>query len=259
MSHFTEGVLQAYLDEEVVADARAQVSAHVSGCADCAVRLQELRGASASFATAMAALDREPIAQATLAELRLRAEQRSWRDRLRTARWPWTRAAIVVLSVAAVAAAPGSPVRGWLVGAWAAITPEPAVPVATVKESPTPERVPDTPTGFQIAPASGRVRIMLQGQPDGTTVHVVLVDAEKASIEASTVGDSPRHRKGSGWFELVGGGTGDIRISLPRSLTSATVEVDGRVFVSKQGDQLRYLGPTPPIKTGPELIFKPAR
>ena len=61
MSHFTEGVLQAYLDDEVAADARAQVGAHVSGCADCAERLQELRGLNQTLSSALGQLDGEPL------------------------------------------------------------------------------------------------------------------------------------------------------------------------------------------------------
>jgi hypothetical protein len=259
MSHFTEGVLQAYLDEEVAADARAQVGAHVGGCAECAARLQELRDVNATLGSALAWLDREPLAEAALAELRLRTQQRDWHERIRSARWSWKRAAAIVVCTGALAAAaaPGSPVRAWLVDKWEALRQEPAVAGPGVKEAPVP--VVTTPTAAQITPVSGRVRISLQGQPTGTPVHVVLVDAEKATIEASVAaGESPRYRIGAGWLEMVGGSAGEIRIALPRSLTGAPVEVDGRVYVSKQGNELRYTGPEAPAKTGAEVIFKPA-
>src|SRR5262245_21222872 len=124
MSHFTEGVLQTYLDEEVVAGARAQIVAHVSECADCAARLQDLRDSSALFSTALRTLDLEPLPMAALAELLVRAQQRVWRawvERVREVRRPLIRAAILIVGVT-VATVPGSPVRGWLVDAWNVLT-----------------------------------------------------------------------------------------------------------------------------------------
>src|SRR5688572_6077236 len=105
MSHFTEGVLQAYLDDEVVADARTQVTAHVSGCAECAARLQEMRDLNASFAEAMQLLEASVSAnatpdRATVAALRSRAERMAWRDRWTGSKRYLTRAAVLIFGVA---------------------------------------------------------------------------------------------------------------------------------------------------------------
>ncbi|MGH7468042.1 MAG: anti-sigma factor family protein [Longimicrobiales bacterium] len=257
MSHFTEGALQAYLDHEVVAGAHAQVAAHVSECADCAARLQSLHEQNSAFTQAMAALDVSPLPQAALAELRVRAEQQVWRERLRGAGRNWTRAAILVVGVTALAVAtvPGSPVRAWLISAWRSVASEPEVTTPVPAPTPTPaDRVTETPTPVQVIPVAGRVRIVLQSPAAGTRVHVQLVEGEKALVEIAA-----KLRSGDGRLVAIGA-SGDVRIALPRRLTSASVEVDGRVYVLKEGDDLRYLGPTPADqKDSGILTFKPAR
>src|SRR5687767_2624308 len=125
MSHFTEGVLQAYLDDEVAADARTQVTAHVSGCEDCAARLQDLRDLHTSFSDAIGALNPVTLSSVSLADLRKRADQETWRDRWTASRRYLGRAAILILGVT-VAAVPGSPVRAWLVGTWNDLTQDEA-------------------------------------------------------------------------------------------------------------------------------------
>ena len=243
MSHFAEGVLQAYLDDEVAADARVQVNAHVGECAVCAARLQDLRELGAAFSTAVESADITPIPMAALAELRVRAGQYSWRERMRGARRQFRRAAIVVIGVTAagVAAVPGSPVRDYLIGVWRSLTSDqqaPVAPPAAVKETPAPE--PDSPIGHAVTPAGGRVRIALVGQANGTAVRVTLVDADKARIRASN-GTAPRFTIGAGEATLQGG-SGEIHIELPRT-AAGSIEVDGRVFVTSEGGALRFYGP----------------
>jgi anti-sigma factor RsiW len=256
MSHFTEGVLQAYLDREVEAGAHAQVAAHVSECADCAARLQSLHEENVAFRQAVAALDVVPLPQAALAELRVRAQQQVWRERLRGAGRSWTRAAVLVVGVtaAAVAAVPGSPVREWLINTWRAILaeeqPEPGGP-----ETPSVrEIIPEVRTPMSVTPVSGRVRIVLQSPAAGTRVHVQLVDDEKAWVEAAT----SQFRAGGGVLTAIGA-TGEVRIALPRDLNSASVEVDGRVYVLKEGETLRYMGPATAQQSDSGLTFRPGR
>src|SRR5262245_41012312 len=124
MSHFTEGVLQAYLDNEAAADARAQVDAHVAGCSACAARLQELRTANDTFAAAVGVIDTKVLTSGALAEVRARAAQQGWRERFASSRRTLRRAAILVLGLtaAAVATVPGSPFRDWLTRTWSALT-----------------------------------------------------------------------------------------------------------------------------------------
>jgi anti-sigma factor RsiW len=256
MSHFTEGVLQSYLDEEVAADARAQFHAHMSECAECAARLQLLREANASFALAVSSLDLPAVPSVGIDELRTRARQQEWQERRRGASQRWSRAAIVVIGLSAVAAAavPGSPFRDWLIGAWNALAEkEPEIPQAPAVQQ-EPEAPAESPTLANVTPVSGRVRIGLQGPARGTRVQVTLVDAERATVETAAT----RFRSGPGWLEAVGV-TGEVRIALPRGLASAYVEVDGRVYVAKEGDNLRYMGPATADRSDSAVTFKPAR
>ncbi|MGH7460321.1 MAG: anti-sigma factor family protein [Longimicrobiales bacterium] len=244
MSHFTEGVLQAYLDDEVAADARGQVTAHVGECAACATLLQDLRELSDSFSSAVAVADIAPIPTAALAELRLRAEQRTWRERFRGLPTHVRRAAIVVLGVTTVgvAAVPGSPVRDYLIEVWHSLTssePAPVEPPAAVQE---PAGEPDTPIGIGVSPTDGRIQILLVGQANGTSVYVTLTDSVTGRVKALN-GAAPRfNRRGAGTLE-VRGGSGQLHIELPRTLVAGQVEVDGRVYVTTEGGSLRFHGP----------------
>jgi anti-sigma factor RsiW len=157
MSHFTEGVLQAYLDNEAAADARAQVDAHVAGCSACATRLQELRALNDTFAAAVGVIDTKVLTSGALAEVRARAAQQGWRERFASSRRTLRRAAILVLGLtaAAVATVPDRVPRladQDLERAHG--TQEPAPPPAVVAPA-----VPEAPpTGQRIEAFDGRIR-----------------------------------------------------------------------------------------------------
>ncbi|HSL72108.1 MAG TPA: zf-HC2 domain-containing protein [Longimicrobiales bacterium] len=256
MSHYPEGVLQAYLDDEVGADARAQVDAHVSACADCSARLQDLRQLDALFTSAVQTVDVRTIPAAALAELQVRAQQRGWRERFAGSPRALARAAMFVIGISAVAAAtvPGSPLRGWLIDTWEAITSDQETVAPPAQPQPEPEVA---ATAARATASNGRIRVLLRAPDPSSRVHVVLIDGERAVVEATGAAVAPRTRTGSGWVELVGG-AGDIRISLPRGVPRATVEVDGRLYLSKEGADLRVFSPT--VDTaGAELIFRPGR
>jgi anti-sigma factor RsiW len=256
MSHFTEGVLQAYLDNEVAADARAQVAAHVGGCTACATRLQELRELNETFASALRVIDSPVIPAAALAEIRARAARRSWRERFAGSSRTLTRAALLVLglTLAAAAAVPGSPLRQWLVQAWQNLTQTqevPAPPVVTPAPRPEP-----APTATRLEAAAGRIRITLRSPSPDTRIHVLLIEGTRALVESTGNAAARRTATGSGWLELTGTGAGELRISLPRGVPNATIEIDGKAYLIKEGDDLRYLGASADT-AGAELIFRP--
>ena len=240
MSHFTEGVLQAYLDDEVAADARVQVSAHVSDCANCAARLQELRELNATFANAIGSVDSGAISTISPAVLRKRAAKENWRDRWAGSRRYLTRAAILILGVT-VAAVPGSPVRAWLVETWNGLTQdEPAAPPAVQESTVAPEPGPP-PTAFLVEPRAGTVQVMLQSPAVGTFVRVLLTDSDRVMLEASGGSTTARFRTSTGQAVVTGGDPGEIRISIPRNV-DGTIELNGRRYVVKQGDALNFVG-----------------
>ena len=240
MSHFTEGVLQAYLDDEVAADARVQVHAHVSDCANCAARLQELRELNASFASAIGSLNTRTSTTVSLADLRKRAAKETWRDRWAGSRRYLTRAAVLILGVT-VAAVPGSPVRAWLVETWNGLTQDEPAAVPEVQEPPlAPEPTPP-PTGFAVHPRAGAIQVILESLAPGTVVRVVLTDSNRAFVEASGGSATAKFRTSTGQAVITGGDQGEIRISVPRGV-NGTVELNGRPLVVKQGEELRFVG-----------------
>lgn len=253
MSHFTEGVLQAYLDDEVAADARVQVSAHVSDCANCAARLQELRELNASFANAMGSLDARTMTTVSLADLRKRAAKESWRDRWAGSRRYLTRAAVLILGVT-VAAVPGSPVRAWLAETWNGLTKDEPAAAPPVQEPPlTPEPTPP-PTGITVQPRAGTIQVLLESIAPGTVVRVVLTDANRAFVEASGGSTTAKFRTSTGQAVVTGGEQGEIRISVPRDV-NGTVELNGRRLVVKQGEEVRYVGAGEPQRDADGIRF----
>jgi len=256
MSHFTEGVLQAYLDDEVAADARAQVDARVGGCGACATRLQELRELNDTFSNAISAVDVPVLTAAAIAEVRTRAARQTWREKYAVSTRTLARAAMLVLGLTAVAVAavPGSPINKWLQHTWQTLTQ--AEPAAPPEVAPAPQPA-APPTGMRLEAADGRIRIMLRSPAADTRIHVVLIDGNRALIETTGNAAAKRTSTGSGWLELTGTGAGDLRISLPREVPHATIEIDGRLYLTKEGDEVRYLGATADT-SGAELIFKPA-
>ena len=253
MSHFTEGVLQAYLDDEVAADARVQVSAHVSDCANCAARLQELRELNASFANAMGSLDARTMTTVSLADLRKRAAKESWRDRWAGSRRYLTRAAVLILGVT-VAAVPGSPVRAWLAETWNGLTKDEPAAAPPVQEPPlTPEPTPP-PTGITVQPRAGTIQVLLESIAPGTVVRVVLTDANRAFVEASGGSTTAKFRTSTGQAVVTGGEQGEIRISVPRDV-NGTVELNGRRLVVKQGEEVRYVGAGEPQRDADGISF----
>jgi hypothetical protein len=253
MSHYTEGVLQAYLDNEVPGDARAAVDAHVAGCAACAARLHELGELAQMFRSALSIADVTPIPAAALAELRVRAHTPAW-SRFSSTRALARAASIVVgLSAVAVAAVPGSPLNDWLRQVWQSVAAKEAAPASApapvVSESAEPSA-----NAMYFAPVDGKVRVALQSLANGATVEVHLIDSDRAMVESTNA----RLRTSPGRAEIVGG-TGVVKIYIPRTARDATVEVDGKLFVTRVGDEFKLVSPKAEKLVGPELRFRPER
>ena len=253
MSHYTEGVLQAYLDDEVASGTRAAVAAHVDACTACASRLEELRELASTFTSAVQFGDVQSQPRVEVASLRARARRTGWGGPVAAPRTAWLRAASIVVAVSAVAAAavPGSPVREWLASA---LRDEPDAPAQQAPSAPAPAvSGPEERGAMHILPADGRIKVEIQGATGGTVVRVHLGDDERASVEGNW--QSLRTRAG---IMTVVGGTGELEIVLPRKAQSATVEVDGRTYVQKNGDQLKFLGPKADT-VGGDVVFRPGK
>jgi hypothetical protein len=250
MIHAAEGLLQAYIDGEVEGSAAAQLALHVTRCAECAAELDRLRTAGAGVAAALALLDVPRGADATTqAWWRVRHSRGSRTGRLLT--WGVGRAAALLLVAAGVASAalPGSPVReaiaGWLAGGEDTETAgAPGSAPAASRETPTPERVTELRRAeMTVLPVDGRVRVLIWAASSDATVRVNFVSGERVSVQAGGEEGEVRFRSGPGRIEVYDLGPGHAVVNLPSSLAQASIEVDGRQFLYKDGDQLRTPGP----------------
>ncbi len=277
MNHLSEGQLQAYLDGQLEGAAVRSLSAHLEVCAACAATLATMRAAAVRAARALAWLDRPASTAATLDEgsaartaagapevvganddvmVRNIDAHRSWG---RPARVGFLKAAMLmfILSGAAAAAIPGSPVQRWLGGTWDRITgsaPDDAAPVqpATVDEAAAP--APVELASISIEPVDGTVRVVLEGAERVQAVRVELVDASSAAV-ATDAAAGTRFSTGPSRIQASGLGSGVVTVSLPRALARATVLADGHVLLEKQGATLRTPG-TVVERTQDTIVFR---
>jgi Putative zinc-finger len=255
MAHPDEGALQALLDGELDLDEMLRVETHAAACDDCGIQLNELRVASATLSTALALLDRgsvaEPLPAATLSPPPSTRRPPVWGAA------PLRRAAVLLLTFAAAASAtiPGSPIRRWI---GERLAPRPVAVVAEPEiEQPVPTLAVGAPpeSGVSIQPAAGRLRFLLSGATPELQVRVLLTDSPRGGVFAIGDGSSARFRTAQGTIEVFDAGGGEIRVEIPRSVQSASLVVDGRSYLVKDGDQLRLEVPARDSSAA-ELLFQ---
>jgi anti-sigma factor RsiW len=240
--HPDEGALQAFADGELPAEERLAVETHLADCAACRAELDGLRAAAARLRAALRLLD--PPAARPLARPPSMARPRrpGW------AHAALPRAAVFLVAFAAVASAtiPGSPVRAWIESLGGGAPAQ----VALQQGDPEPEAValaaaaPETvEAGVSVLPVDGRVRVLLENPSPELQVRAVVTESRSAGVYASGDAASARFRTGPGRIEVADAGAGELRIELPRSALRATVEVNGRAYLVKEGDQLRLSVP----------------
>lgn len=260
MAHIEEGMLQAYLDNEVTA--RAGLDSHLAQCAACAAELDRLRSASQLFASALRT--RDAVAPTSVAFAALKAARRPVAGMpAAIARVSLARAAMLLVGLAAIASAaiPGSPVRAWISEALrsvggGAVADEIAAPV--VPPAPAPA-IPDEygAATVSIEPADGRVLVLLSGATADATVRVRLVRTQRASVQVSDAAPEARFRTGPGRIEVVGIGNGEVLVEIPRGALEVRVELGGRPIFEKSGEQLRLN--ESPAASDSEFVFKGSR
>lgn len=239
MIHLDEGSLQALVDGELAGTERRAAERHLEGCLVCRKEMALLGSASRRLAGALSLVDhpapraRRPLAAAP--NLRP-APSRSW-----GASRGLPRAAVLLLGFAATASAtiPGSPVRTWIEEM---IAPRPRV--AAVVEAPAPPATTmaadaAAEAGVSVAPVAGEVRIVLRGASPELRVRALLVDGARAGVFARGDAAAAHFSTAPGRIDVEGAGAGELRIELPREARSATVTVNGRPYLTKEGQQLR--------------------
>lgn len=281
MIHADDGLLQAHLDGEMLEIDRIALESHLGVCAACRAEQDELGRASQllhatlvasdevagtmaaleGFAARRHALDGAPAAANGATPLdaprpiRPRTRQRGATTGrpLRLARGGLLKAAALALLLAgaASAAVPDWPVRQLIDAVRARLADEveplpaasePAAPAAAEPADPAAqERI---EPAYLLEPANGTLRIGLRSVADDALIHLRLVDEPKATIRPGDREQSGiESRTGRGWIELRNLGAGDIHVDLPRWADSLTVQVNGRTYFQKRGDQTRSPGP----------------
>ena len=253
MKHLDEGILQALADGELDGGERRAAEVHLAGCGACAAEQAALRVDHATLGAALARADVAPPTAAAQMSLRRKRAAAQWAGQGRRA---LLRAAVLVVALGGVAfaAVPGSPLRSWIAGD----APAPArgeLPALKPRTAPAP--VAHAPAaGVSILPDGGAVRVVLNGAARGLLVRARLSGGELAEVSASGAAAAARFRTAPGRIEVLGAGAGEIRIDLPRAAEAAVVEVDGRVYVAKEGAELRVTTPGAPSATAPEAEFR---
>jgi hypothetical protein len=216
MIHIDDGVLRAFLDDELPSSEAAAIRTHVLDCGACRARRDELGRAADVVASALGLLPSgEPAAD-------------SW-DRVRTSlstplpgrgerrgggfgtRWMARAAGIVLFTAGGAAAAllPGSPLRTWL-------TDDP-VPIETAV---TEVAAASTP-GIRSAVASERADVALVA-PAGVEVAV-----HRAGDRAGVFGPEEARFRIEGDRLYAESTIGPLRVELPPSVRDAVVTVNG--------------------------------
>jgi hypothetical protein len=238
MVHAAEGTLQAYLDGEIHGAAERALCDHVASCAVCTAELETLRSAGGLVHQSLDLLDRPaPILQARAAV----ARERRGRGVARLGAWSLAKAAMLLLVLAGAGAAAIPDMRRALETTFSRVVAlfGGQERTAAVPAQPEPLGEPEAvvPGESFVAPADGRVEIVLQEPAGEVEVIVRLIDEPQAHIETATTGTVAR-RVGTGRLELSGLGAGTVTIGIPRSTRAARVEVDGVVRVYKADGSL---------------------
>jgi hypothetical protein len=233
-SHPRPVLLQALADGEIDTRRRAALEAHVASCARCRDQMEELRALSRGFALAVRQMDATgEKALARLAAIPPAPVQARPIGGTRV----WLRAAsvaVLLVGTAAVAGLAGLWLRERLVGP----PPIAEAPLATLTERPMRE------TGITVAAGSGAFELDLTGLTASSRIELAVVDNDSVSIYVRSDDARVRFSQDGSGLDAVISGRADVLVILPRSLSAATITVDGEVRARKIGSEVEV--PTVP-------------
>ena len=258
MSHIAEEDLLAVRDGHDPADGDAD---HLATCAACRDRLAEMEARARTVSSALEALDPSWDLDAARASVRSRvatvtaARAAAEGPRVRPLaaprggsstgwRTPLARAAVIVLLLGGTASAlPGSPVRDWLstlLGSGLVVEEIPgAGGEGAAGAAAAPAAADDQGTGIRLA-AQAPLRISILGLGPDQDVIVRWVTIDEVAVLAPA---GSRFTSSDGRVEAVVSG-GPVTVELPRTMTPATLEVGGRIYLRRSADGLEVPGPT---------------
>jgi hypothetical protein len=285
MGHPDEGLIRAFLDDELTDAEARDFRQHLGDCPACKAELELQATAEAQVTQGLRILDEGSLVEASsppgvssLEEARGRVLARAQGENGARApsraaprppgrtRSPWLlpgsllKAASIALLFTAVAASalPGSPVREWIARGWQAITgadehgPELQHPTSPTGEDLLFPGMGAPETGTRIAPSGGGIQLALYDLPADAEIRVLWVEEEQAGIYA---GEGTRFRSGEGRLEAHSP-PGGVRVEIPSSLSRVLLTVDGRVLLRKTDSNVEIVG-TVQRQTPREVVFGP--
>ena len=246
MTHPDDGILQSLVDGELSQLEAAEVRTHLDACSECATRLEGLRDERRLLADALVAPTPDPARVRAARQAVLARANGAGIAPVRSAWWRGSlaRAAGLVLALAGAASAaiPGSPVRVWLEQRLDPVPPEPVAVEVEAGTEPTVAIEPEEAlqeAGIQLGVEDGPLTVSITGLAPGARVEVLLVDADHSGVYAAA---GARFSTTPGGLQAHVDGE-YVRVELARSLEGADVEVDGSLYLRKQGDRLELPGP----------------
>ncbi len=269
MTHLDDGRLRAMMDDELSDSDASSVRLHLEDCNPCVTRLAELEERSALVARALTQLDTAaPPTGAHSAVLErieasrpsrasrptrhdTRAEPPRSDGRGRFSRTPFARAAMLTLFLGAsvATALPASPVRGWIASGWARAvdlfsSPENALTPVSPPEYGGPISNGDVGDqdgvlpGVRVDITGDEISVVLRGIDSGTTIVVRMVPGREAGASA---GDPATFRTAEGRIEVLNA-AGVVFVDLPQEATSASIEVNGGIYLRTAGERTDVTG-----------------
>lgn len=232
MSHLGEGTLLAIRDGCPV-DADALL--HVEQCASCRGALADVRARARTVGDALGSLVRDvPVdVEAAKAEVRRRLDERREASRRRVPGLVGAlgRAAVLLLLAAGVAyALPGSPLRAWL--------DDRLGPTVTTVTTPSADGSPPTTEGVELDVPLGGLRMVLTSVEQDQPLEITWSDGERVRLVAAA---GSRYAVAAGRVEAEVA-AGPVRVVLPRSSGSVTIEAGGRVVLRSVDGDIEIVG-----------------
>jgi hypothetical protein len=259
MEHPDNGLIQAFLDREMVETEADALRAHLAGCGQCRAAAESLEEASWETERALLHLDTEPRPERSRNRILEKRRVGSPRVTGRSISLPKAASIALLLTGAAVTALPGSPVRRWVVEGWRALagpTEAGSGMEATGEEGANPEALLPEPgireTGASIPASTQGVELWIHDLAPAAELRVVWTEGEEAWIYA---GEGTRFNRVGSRLEAFSP-PGAVRVEIPRSLEEIVLRLNGSVLLRKSGGEVEILGPAEQ-RTPSEIIFQP--
>jgi hypothetical protein len=234
MTHIEDGILRAYLDEELDPERERGAATHLATCHACATRLAYVQRMGAIVGRRLAMLDAPAPVRAAWPRVKRRLADEGRRGRSA----PIARAAGLVLLLgggAAAALLPGSPLRR------ADVADAPAAPSGLTAEA---------PAQAGVRPQSGRDRVRFVVEaPAGTEVVVELVP------ETSGIFAHPGSSFSSAGEEIRAVvSEGPIRVEMSTRLVDARLEINGRDVLGVRNGRVVHAPADAERSSGPTRV-----